>query len=55
MADIVYTLINKETPLFDFLIEGEGELELYTIVKEYNGVFNNCNNGNRPCQYETNF
>ncbi|MBR5646574.1 MAG: hypothetical protein IKX23_08060 [Treponema sp.] len=36
MEGIVYTLINKETPLCDFIIEGEGELELCKIVKEYN-------------------
>ena len=36
MADIIYTLINKETPLCDFIIEGEGELELCKIVKKYN-------------------
>lgn len=35
MSDILYTLINKETPLCDFVIEGEGELELCRIVKEY--------------------
>ena len=35
MARIVYTLINKETPLCDFVIEGEGELELCKIVKTY--------------------
>lgn len=32
---MIYTLINKETPLCDFIIEGEGELELCKIVKEY--------------------
>ena len=36
MNQTVYTLINKETPLCDFIIEGEGELELCKIVKEYN-------------------
>ena len=36
MEAAVYTLINKETPLCDFIIEGEGELELCKIVKEYN-------------------
>lgn len=35
MADVTYTLINKETPLCDFVIEGEGELELCKIVKKY--------------------
>ena len=35
MSDLVYTLINKETPLCDFIIEGEGELELCKIVKKY--------------------
>lgn len=36
MTDIHYTLINKETPLCDFIIEGEGELELCKIVKKHN-------------------
>lgn len=36
MNELVYTLINKETPLCDFIIEGEGELELCKIVKKYN-------------------
>ena len=36
MTSLTYTLINKETPLCDFIIEGEGELELCKIVKEYN-------------------
>lgn len=36
MSDVVYTLINKETPLCDFIIEGQGELELCKTVKEYN-------------------
>ena len=36
MEVLIYTLINKETPLCDFIIEGEGELELCKIVKEYN-------------------
>ena len=36
MNSTVYTLINKETPLCDFIIEGEGELELCKIIKEYN-------------------
>ena len=35
MSDMIYTLINKETPLCDFVIEGKGELELCRIVKEY--------------------
>ena len=35
MSDMIYTLINKETPLCDFIIEGEGELELCKIIKEY--------------------
>ena len=35
MSDMIYILINKETPLCDFIIEGEGELELCKIVKEY--------------------
>ena len=36
MNSTIYTLINKETPLCDFIIEGEGELELCKIIKEYN-------------------
>lgn len=36
MDGLVYTLINKDTPLCDFVIEGEGELELCKIIKEYN-------------------
>lgn len=35
MESMVYTLINKETPLCDFVIQGQGELELCKIVKEY--------------------
>ena len=35
MIGVTYTLINKETPLCDFIIEGQGELELCKIVKEY--------------------
>lgn len=35
MSNVIYTLINKETPLCDFVIEGEGELELCKIVKTY--------------------
>lgn len=35
MEKLAYTLINKETPLCDFVIEGEGELELCKIVKTY--------------------
>ena len=38
MSDILYTLINKETLLCDFVIEGEGELELCKIVKEYKSL-----------------
>ncbi|MBP3772397.1 MAG: hypothetical protein J6I53_06890 [Treponema sp.] len=38
MSGILYTLINKETPLCDFVIEGEGELELCKIVKEYKSL-----------------
>ena len=38
MSDLIYTLINKETPLCDFIIEGEGELELCKMVKEYNSL-----------------
>lgn len=30
-----YALINKETPLCDFIIEGDGELEFCKIVKTY--------------------
>jgi hypothetical protein len=35
MSGPTYTLINKETPLCDFVIDGEGELELCRIIKEY--------------------
>lgn len=35
MARIIYTLLNKDTPLCNFVIEGEGELELCKIVKTY--------------------
>ena len=35
MQNLTYTLINRETPLCDFIIEGEGELELCKIVKIY--------------------
>ena len=38
MATLTYTLINKETPLCDFVIEGEGELELCKIVNEYKSL-----------------
>lgn len=38
MSQILYTLINKESPLCDFVIEGEGELELCKIVKEYKSL-----------------
>ncbi|MCR5081638.1 MAG: hypothetical protein K6B17_09870 [Treponema sp.] len=43
MQGLIYTLINKETPLCDFIIEGEGELELCKIVKEYNPLPFWCN------------
>lgn len=33
MPNLTYTLMNRETPLCDFVIEGEGELELCKIVK----------------------
>ena len=36
MTDIHYTLINRETPFCDFIIKGEGELELCKIVKKHN-------------------
>ncbi len=35
MSNVIYTLINKEIPLCDFVIEGTGELELCKIVKTY--------------------
>ena len=38
MNGLTYTLINKETPLCDFIIEGEGELELCKIVKKYTSL-----------------
>ena len=43
MESLLYTLMNKETPLCDFIIEGEGELELCRIVKEYNPLPFWCN------------
>lgn len=36
MSDLRYTLMNKETPLCDFVIQGQGELELCKIVLERN-------------------
>lgn len=38
MDSVIYTLINRETPLCDFVIEGKGELELCKVVKEYNSL-----------------
>ena len=35
MPNFTYTLINRVTPLCDFIIEGEGKLELCKIVKIY--------------------
>lgn len=35
MQNLTYTLINREMPLCDFIIEGEGELEFCKIVKTY--------------------
>lgn len=35
MDGLTYTLINKETPLCDFIIEGQGELEICKITKEH--------------------
>ena len=32
---MTYTLINKETPLCDFIIEGQGELEICKITREH--------------------
>ena len=43
MQNLIYTLMNKETPLCDFIIEGEGELELCKIIKEYNPLPFWCN------------
>ncbi|MCR5318150.1 MAG: hypothetical protein K6E22_07975 [Treponema sp.] len=34
MDGLTYTLINKETPLCDFIIEGQGELEICKITRE---------------------
>ena len=34
MERLTYTLMNREAPLCDFVIEGEGELELCKITKE---------------------
>lgn len=36
MSSAVYTLLNREISLCDFVIEGEGELELCKIIKKYN-------------------
>lgn len=44
MSSVIYTLINRETPLFDFMIEGEGELELCKVVKEYRSLPFWCEN-----------
>ena len=44
MAKIIYTLINKETPLCDFVIEGEGELELCSVTMPYSPVPFWCEN-----------
>lgn len=54
MKDTVYTLMNKETPLCDFVIEGEGELELCKTVKRYNPLPSWCGDidswcANRSC------
>jgi hypothetical protein len=35
MENTVYTLINKDTPLCDFVIEGEGELELCSVIRTH--------------------
>lgn len=35
MDGLTYTLINKETPLCDFIIEGQGELEICKITREH--------------------
>ena len=35
MQNLIYTLMNRETRLCDFIIEGEGELEFCKIVKTY--------------------
>ena len=43
MEKLVYTLMNREIPLCDFIIEGEGELELCKITKEYNPLPFWCN------------
>ena len=44
IQDMLYTLINKETPLCDFVIEGEGELELCKIVKTFSPLPFWCEN-----------
>ena len=41
---VTYTLINKDAPLCDFVIEGEGELELCKIVKRYSPLSFWCEN-----------
>ncbi len=35
MDGLTYTLINKETPLCDFIIKGQGELEICKITREH--------------------
>ncbi len=49
MEGITYTLINKETPLCDFIIDGEGELEFCKIVKQYSPLPFWCNDIDSWC------
>jgi len=44
MANTIYTLINKETPLCDFVIEGKGELELCSVIRSHSPVPFWCEN-----------
>lgn len=36
MANLIYTLMNKDVPLCDFEIVGEGELEVCNMLKQHN-------------------
>lgn len=49
MNDSIYTLLNEESPLCDFVIEGEGELELCKITKQYAPMPFWCNDVDTWC------
>ena len=38
MERILYTLMNKDRPLCDFEITGEGEMEICSIVKQHDEI-----------------